>query len=76
MLDGDPLAHIIFVEIYSSLGKKNLIFSEETFTNNPGLNVAVLNSDAGANTETIINAKHWVNSAEGRVILCSGKIYK
>jgi len=76
MLDGDPLAHSIFVEIYKELDKKDLLFSSQTFANHPELKIGISNSDAGVGSRAVINAEHWINSEEGKTILCTGVIYK
>lgn len=76
MLDGDPLSHSIFTAIYKDLGKELLLLSRKSFNSYPELKEGVANSDAGANSRAIINAEHWINSSDGKDILCVGVVYK
>lgn len=76
MLDGDPLSHSIFTAVYKDLGKEDLLLSKKSFNSYPELKEGVANSDAGANSRAIINAEHWINSVDGKNLLCMGVIYK
>lgn len=76
MFDGDALAYSIFNAVWEGLGKNDLLFSANTFANHPELKIGVANSDAGVSTKAVLNAQHWVNSVEGKQVLCDNPIYK
>jgi hypothetical protein len=71
MMKGDSLSYGIFEFIYNSLGKSENILTLSKYMQDDNLKNAYFNSECGAASEAILNAEYWLNSEEGRSVLCS-----
>jgi len=78
MMDEDALSLSVYNMIYQKLGKEELLFSQQTYDSHPELKEAVYNSNSGAGVGTyaVLNAEHWLNSLEGKRVLCTDTVYK
>lgn len=71
MLAGDALSYSIYEAIYTALNKPELLLSFSKIMNDKALEEAYFNSEGGIAVDAALNAEYWLNSDEGREVLCA-----